>query len=299
VAAPVAKLFARLDGGPDLGIGQRRDNYLPRPSTWVDGPGGIQPDGRPWSEVEKEYAFVDEMTQLRAKVTGPGSLERFDYWLNTFRYLEAVGQVNCTWARFNAALEKVKQEQDKTQQKELARRLALPIRKELVAQVAEAHELLLATITTTGGMGTIANWQQHLLPRLLAQGGAELAHVLDEPLPADAMPGDSYDGPARLLVPTARPSLAPGEDLRLKVILVGAKRVGGGALYWRPLGSGEFEAVRLERVARSVYAARVSATRIAGRDIEYYVQASSGTDTVRFPVTAPTLNQAVIQMTQN
>jgi hypothetical protein len=298
VAEPVAQLFARLDGGPDLGIGKRRDDYLPRPATWVDGPGGIQPDGRPWREVEKEYAFVDEMAGLRAKVTGPGNLERFDYWLNTFRYLEAVGRIDCTWARLNAAMEKVKQEQDKARQKELARKLAVPVRQELVAQVAEAHKLLLATITTTGGMGTVANWQQHLLPRLLAQPGAELARILGEPLPADAMPADLYDGPARLLVPTVRTSLAPGEDLRLKVIMLGAKRVGGGTLHWRPLGPGEFETVRLERVARSVYSVRLSATRIAGRDIEYYVQASAGGDAVRYPVTAPALNQTVVVMQQ-
>ncbi|MCX5646610.1 MAG: hypothetical protein NTZ17_18310 [Phycisphaerae bacterium] len=83
------------------------------------------------------------------------------------RYLRAVGQIDCTWGRFNAALNKVKKEQDKEKQKQLARETLLPIRKELVGQVAEAHKLLLASITTTGRMGTAANWQQHLLPGLL------------------------------------------------------------------------------------------------------------------------------------
>ena len=46
VAEPVAKLFTRLDGGPDMGIGKKRDAYLPRPSTWVNGPGGIVPDSQ-------------------------------------------------------------------------------------------------------------------------------------------------------------------------------------------------------------------------------------------------------------
>ena len=113
VAEPVAKLFTRLDGGPDMGIGKRREAYLPRPSTWVDGPGGIQPDSRPWDQVQTEYAFVDELAGLRSKVRGPGNLERFDYWLNTMRYVKAVGRVNCTWGRFNAAMTKVKKEQDK------------------------------------------------------------------------------------------------------------------------------------------------------------------------------------------
>jgi hypothetical protein len=293
-AEPVAKLFAGLDGGPDMGIGKRRDNRLPRPATWVDGPGGIQPDNRPWEQVEKEYAFVDELAALRSKVRGSGNLERFDYWLNTMRYLRMVGQINCTWDRFNAALGRVKKEQDKDKQKQLARETLLPIRKELVGQVAQAHALLLASITTTGGMGTVSNWQQHLLPRLLTQPGKELADLLGEPLPADAMPSDSYEGPPRLMVPTARASLTAGEDLRLKIIAVGATAPAKGDVYWRPLGKGTFEKVSLEHVARSVYSACIPAAQIAGNDIEYYVQVSVGAGTIRFPVTAPVLNQTVV-----
>ncbi len=295
-AEPVAKLFAKLDGGPDMGIGKRRDAYLPRPSTWVDGPGGIQPDSRPWGQVKEEYAFVDELAALRSKVRGSGNLERFDYWLNTMRYLRAVGQINCTWGRFNAAMSKVKKEQDKEKQKQQARETLLPIRKELIGQVGQAHALLLASITTTGGMGTVANWQQHLLPSLLTQPGKELADILGEPLPAEAMPSDSYDGPPRLMVPTARASLTAGEDLRLKVIVVGAKAPGKGNVYWRPLGKGTFEKVPLEHVARGVYSARIPAAQIANNDIEYYVQASVGAGTIRFPATAPVLNHTVVVM---
>jgi len=314
VAEPVAKIFTRLDGGPDMGIGRKRDAYLPRPSTWVNGPGGIAPDPRPWSEVEKEYAFVDELAGLRPKVKGAGSLERFDYWLNTMRYLKAVGQVNCTWARFNAALEEAKQENQDEQQR-LAREKALPVRRELVRQVGEVHRLLLETVTTTGGMGTVSNWQQHLLPSLLTQPGKELAGILGEPLPGDAEPSDSYTGPARLIVPTVRTSLAAGEDLRLRVIFVGRLgaasapsaavrrgfasgshegRAGTLALHWRPLGQGEFSAIPLEPVARSVYTGTIPAGQIGGNDFEYYAEASVGGDAVRFPVTAPAMNQTVV-----
>jgi hypothetical protein len=298
VAEPVAKLFAKLDGGPDMGIGKRRDAYLPRPSTWVKGPGGIQPDGRPWTQVQKEYGFVADLAALRPRVHGAGNLERFDYWLNTMRYLKAVGQVNCTWGQFNAAMDKVKKEQDKDRQKQLAREILLPIRKELVANVNEVHRLLLASITTTGGMGTVANWQQHLLPGLLTQPGKELAEILGEPLPAEAMPSDSYDGPSRLIVPTARPSRMAGEDLRLKVIAVGAQQLRDGALHWRPLGQGTFERVPLEHVARGVYSVRLATSQIPD-DIEYYVEASAGASTIRVPATAPTMNQTVVIMPKN
>jgi hypothetical protein len=294
VAEPVAGLFVRLDGGPDMGIGNRRNAYLPRPATWVDGPGGIQPDKRPWSEVEKEYAFVDEMAALRPRIKGAGNLERFDFWLNSFCYLRAVGQVNCTWARFNTTMEQIKKESDPGKQKELARGTALSIRRELISQVAEAHRFLLSAITTTGGMGTVANWQQHLLPSLLIKPGEELAGILGEKLPEDATLPISYDGPARVIVPTARTSLAAGEDLRLKVIILGRPTPEKGVLCWRPLGKGEFETVPLQHVARSVYSAQITANRIGNSDIEYYVQASVGADTVRFPVTAPAMNQTVI-----
>lgn len=294
VAEPVAGLFVKLDGGPDMGIGKRRDSYLPRPSTWVDGPGGIQPDPRPWSEVEKEYAFVDDMAALRAKTKGAGNLERFDFWLNSFRYLRAVGHVNCTWARFNAAMEEVRKESDPAKQKELAREKALPIRRELIGHVADVHQFLLATVTTTGAMGTVANWQQHLLPGLLLKPGEELAKILGEKLPEDANPPLPYDGPARIIVPTARTSLMAGEDLGLKVIVIGPEKPEKGELHWRPLGKGEFETVPLQHVARSVYSVRIPASRIGDNDIEYYVQASVGASTVRFPATAPAMNQTVV-----
>jgi hypothetical protein len=215
------------------------------------------------------------------------------------RYLKAVGQVNCTWGQFNVAMGNVKKEQDKEKQKQLARETLLPIRKDLVKQVAEVHELLLASITTTGGMGTVANWQQHLLPSLLTQPGKELAEILGEPLPADAMPPDTHDGPSRLIVPTARTSLTAGEDLRLKVIMARRQEPRGGVLYWRSLGKGKFEKVPLEHVARSVYSVRVPASQIGDNDIEYYVEASAGTGKIRFPATAPAMNQTVVVVQKN
>jgi hypothetical protein len=295
VAAPVAELFARLDGGRDAGKAGQSGTNLPRPSTWVHGPGGIRPDSRPWKQVRKEYRFVDELAALRPKVKGAGNLERFDYWLNSFRYLRAVGRVNCTWARFNAAMDEVKKVQDAEKKEQLACARALPIRNELVEQVEEVHRLRLATVTTTGGTGTITNWQQHLLPDLLTKPGEELADALGRELPEPAMPSDSYDGPSRLIVPTVRSVLTAGEDLRLKVIIVSPDRPRGGRLYWRPLGQGAYRQTALEHVARSVYSVTLRTDQMEGNDIEYYVQArgSDGEELV-YPPTAPTINQTVV-----
>ncbi|MCH8120023.1 MAG: hypothetical protein IIC00_09875 [Planctomycetes bacterium] len=294
VFQPIAKLFASLDGEPSATDRGQRTSNLPRPSTWVRGPGGINPDKRPWEQVSKEYTFVERMAKLRPQVKGQGNLERFDYWLNNFRYLRAIGQVNCTWAKFNAAMKKVKDEKQPDARKRLARELALPLRKKLVAQVAEVHRYLLATVTTNGAMGNVTNWQQHIMPMLLTEPGQQLAKILGEGLPTDAMPSNRYDGPLRIIVPTVRTSLSAGEDLKLKVIILARNQPKDAALYFRPMGKGKFNNIALTHIARGVYSVKIPANRIK-TDLEYYVKASS-TDgrQITFPAAAPHINQTVV-----
>ncbi len=294
VIKPIARLFASLDGEPSAADKGQRTSNLPRPSTWVNGPGGINPDKRPWEQVSKEYTFVEKMAKLRPQVKGAGNLERFDYWLNNFRYLRTVGQVNCTWARFNAAMKKVKDEKQPNARKRLALELALPLRKKLVAQVADVHRYLLATVTTNGAMGNVANWQQHIMPTLLTKPGQELAKILGEDLPADAMPSNQYVGPLRIIVPTVRTSLAAGEDLKLKIIIMAQNSLKDIALYFRPIGKGKYNRIAPTHIARGVYSVKIPANKIK-TDLEYYVMVNS-TDgqQVSFPATAPNINQTVI-----
>ncbi len=152
--------WASHEFGPEAGpaaaaIFEKIDSELPKPCTWVDGPGGIQPNKRPWEQVRKEYAFVSEFAALCPLVRGAGNRERYDYWLNTFTYLRAVGQVNCTWGEYNRVMEKVKQEKDATAQKQMARQLALPVRMKLVELVGVLFEHLLGTVSTTGSWGPL------------------------------------------------------------------------------------------------------------------------------------------------
>ncbi|MFH1716120.1 MAG: malectin domain-containing carbohydrate-binding protein [Planctomycetota bacterium] len=295
-AEQIARLFTSLDGGPTTAERGQRGASLPRPSTWVKGPGGINPDERPWEQVSKEYAFVEELAKLRPRVKGGGRLERFDYWLNNFRYLRAVGQVNCTWARFNAAMKKVKDEKEPEARRRLARRTALPIRKELVAQVADVHRYLLATVTTNGGMGNVTNWQQHVMPMLLTGPGNELAEILGEDLPADAIPSKAYPAEAglRLIVPTVRSSLMADEGLELKAIVLASDQPGDVAMYWRPMGKGEYKRTPLTHVARGVYSVQIPAEKIKS-DLEYYIKASSADGReITFPASAPNISQTVV-----
>jgi hypothetical protein len=294
-AEPMAKLFAGLDGGPTaLTQGQGNTN-LPRPSTWVGGPGGINPDHRPWEQVSKEYKFVDELAKLRPKVKGSGNLERFEYWLNTFRYLRAVARINCTWARFNETMKKVKDEKKPRAKKQLALQSALPIRKEMVAQVADVHRCLLATITTTGGMGNVTNWQQHVMPTLITQPGRELEKILGQQLPEDAIPSKPYEGLPRIIVPTVRGSLNTGEDLKLKVIILAKKQPEDAFLYWRPIGTDNYTMVALTHIARGVYSVTIPAREIKETDLEYHIKVNvDDKHSIYFPAAAPQIDQTVV-----
>ena len=73
------------------------DGRLPRCAVWAgNGPGAVgPPDSRPWSEAEKDFAFVDQFEALRGDVSGPGNLERFDYWADQFRFMRAMAKVRC------------------------------------------------------------------------------------------------------------------------------------------------------------------------------------------------------------
>jgi len=282
------------DASPQIAeIFTRLDCRLPRPSTWIGGPGGIKPDPRPWTEVEHEYAFVNELSALRERISGPSDRDRFDYWLNSLEYLRAIGKLNCTWAEYDKAVEEVRRAREGESRRQLARSELLPLRIRLVAEVSEVHRFLLQTVSTPGGMGNVANWQQHLLPSLLRQPGEELAELLGEKLPPDALPDTRYRGPPRLFVPTVRSLLEKGEDLNLKVIVLGTKPTEAN-LHWRGLGEIEFVSSPLNHVARGVYSVRVPSDSI-GSDLEYYVEITSADDrSLVFPPSAPRLNQTVV-----
>ena len=295
-AQPIAELFARIDGN------------LPRPSDWVDGPGGIKPDTRPWAKVKDEYAFVDELADMLPLVKGTGNLERFHFWLNQFRYMRANAQVNCTWHRYNEAIATVKGQKDVQKQKRLARDMAVPIRRELVELVGQVYEYLLASVSTPGTMGNVTNWQQHIQPMLLDQPGEELADILGGPLPEGCEPSKAYRGERRIFVPTVRTCLIAGEGLSIRLVTLGDSF--DPVLYWRALGSGEFSPVGWKNLQRGVYTFELPAEAVQD-DLEYYIVAeyklfspqpdgttAEGAGWLRFPPTAPELSQTVVVQPQ-
>lgn len=271
----VGELFARLDG------------RFPMVSTWTNGPGGLIPDTAPWETVREQFDFVDELERLGELATSAGDRERYGYWLAQFRYTRAQAKVRCLWGALNAALDKVRAEADPQAKGRLARETALPARVALVEAVAEVYDELLATVTSTGELGTVMNWETHILPGVLLDGEAELAALLGEPLPADARLGTSYRGPLRLVALNPRTSIVEGESLRLRAIALAPKAAARVTLHWRTLGERAYRSKPIPSAGRGVYLAELTPAECGVGGVEWYLEAVSEGATVTFPATAP------------
>ncbi len=282
-AGEIATVFERIDGN------------LPRVLNGC--PCGLKPDNRPWNQVAEEYGFVTALEECRKKVKGTGNLARFDFWLNSLRYLRAAAAMECAIGHYHQVIGKVPAEQDPMRRKEWARTLALPAYREVFRRYCEAFDLLLQMTSTAGDLGTVAVWQQTYYPEVIEKLGATLSKALGEPLPADLQPTQQYQGPPRLIVPTIRGTAVEGERVALRAIVLSEKLPREKKLRWRVTGTGEYAVMDLRHVARGVYSADLPPLPAAG--IEYYIEVT-GDDGRRlmFPPTAPRLNQTVVALSQ-
>ena len=274
-----AALTVTCRGQPTGPTDRAESSPIPGPGTRS---GAITPSSTTWPRCDRLCG-------------AHGNLERFDYWLNSFQYMKAAARASCAWHRFNEAMARVKAEKAPEARQKLARELALPVRKEVLAAVADLHRYLLATVTTPGELGTVANWQQHNMPDLVFKPGQELAAALGSDLPADALPSRDYLGEPRMFVPVVRTSLAAGEPLPLTVIILGPQP-SKGFLCWRKLGEhgSAFTEIPLSHVARGVWSVTLP-PEATSADFEYFVQVAIGKNQLlHFPATAPEMNQTVV-----
>ena len=147
-------------------------------------------------------------------------------------------------------------------------------------------------MSNPGELGTVANWEQHLIPGIILKPNAELRKILGRDLPASAEPSGGFEGRPRIIVPAARTLLADGEPLAIRVIILAAAAPSEASFHWRLMGAGEFRAVDLKRAARGVYEVSCPETR---QDIEYYLRVRVGETEIVYPATAPGINQTVVR----
>ena len=270
--------FGAEVAGKSAAIFEKVDGKVPQPLGGGCPSGSIRANAQPWDKVAGDYAFIDELAALRPAVKGPGNRERFDYWLNTFKYQQSLAKIQCMLGAFNVAIKA----NPKT---------ALPLYKQLLAEYAKTVRLRMNTVTTHGGMATIVNLLQHAKFRPV---------VIDNPtkrLPNATEPSKTYKGPGRIIVTTVRTSLVAGESLTLKAIVLSEKPARGVTLNWRALDGKSFQKVPLKHIARGVYSITLGPKAIGSNDFEYYITAQANGE-LHYPPTAPKINNTVVVVPQ-
>ena len=148
-----------------------------------------------------------------------------------------------------AAVNKINAEKTADGKKRAAQE-ALPIRIALVRKWDELMACQIAAVSTPGELGTIANLEQHSRVQAGYLTGFDqvLTAALGKPLPQECAPSHEYSGPAKIIVPTVRTSVAKGETLELRIIALDKQPVKAVTLQVRPLGGGKWQEIAARHV---------------------------------------------------
>jgi len=300
IAEKAAEIFVSLDGLYPKGdtsalFGPFMDRYvkMPRPADWINGPGAVKSDTVSWEKKQTLYSFVDKMESLRPMVKGKGNFDRFDYWLNNFKYLRATGKLSCSLGNYNRKLAAIKKMKDKAEQKNGVANQLLPLRKQIISEMEESFNYLISIITSKGSMGNLCNWQQHISDLIIEKPGEELEALMGEKLGTEYLPGKEYTGKSRMIVPTARTNIMTGEDLKLKIICFGFQPQ-NLVVEWKHLGEKTFMIISAIHVARGVYEAVIPSSEIKD-DFEYFISCIDNTGKpVLWPANAGEINQSIV-----
>jgi hypothetical protein len=282
-----AAIFTKLDGN------------FPQTSGWIRGPGAIIINPQPWAQLAPRFAFVEEFAALRPQVNGTGQLERFDWWLNTFRVTKCMGEFGCARGELDGIMKRIAAGKDATSQRQQALEQALPERLKMVSLLGDLHRALLATLHNATELGTLCNIAQQSMLRLqvLTAHDATLVKYLGGPLPAASHPWQDYRGAPRLVNLTARTTATIGECLTLKIIALDKQPVRSVTVRFRPLGTGAWREIPVAHLARAVYEATLPA---AQDDFEYHVTAGTAAGgKLVWPASAPQINHTVVTMAGN
>ncbi|MGA2500335.1 MAG: malectin domain-containing carbohydrate-binding protein, partial [Tepidisphaeraceae bacterium] len=281
-AAEIGAVLASIDG-----------TKLPEPSTWLGGPGGIKPNNKPWAEEKRAYEFVDKLAALRDKVHGPGNLQRFDYWLNTYQYMGAMAELGCMRGQLDKSAATLAAEKDPAQRKASAQ-AALTVRTQMARQWEKMVTLQLATIDTPGDLGTLTNLEQHNRKQnqSLSKHDKALSDALGGPLPPDIEPGMKFRGSPRLVVPTVRTQVTKGQPLQVTVFALDAQPFKTVTVRSRLLGATKDVELPCKNLGGAVWEATLPAIE---SDVEYHVTGETTTgQKLTWPATAPKMQQTVI-----
>jgi hypothetical protein len=274
--AEFGRALQKLDGG-HLGI-----NALIRGGT-----------GTTDAQISGFFSPLREMEALRPRIHGASNLERLDYWLNLVRASQLRVR---TWVLADRLAGKMK---EANAMKEADRKLSF-VRSEVLPlrlEIARSYESMIATFVncakSPGEMGTISSIESGCRGRIVSAQDQAIAQVLGEALPAEAAVSTDYRGAPRIFMPAGRTQMSPGEQQELRAFVLSSAKCTEMNLYWRSLGKGRFKKLVATHRARQAY--RAALPVLSQGTMEYYLEAAlENGQKVRWPATAPSINQTVV-----
>ena len=287
----LAEIFTDLDGGS----GEDRHSNIPRPSNWDLGPGGIHISLKSQHELDSAYAFIEAMENLRPYIIGEGNMERFDFWLNSFKGAKDMARQGLLRFKLDLQIEKLNQLHGAMEKQKFAQDSMLPIR---IAMSRNWEAMITRQIERTSAydvMGTICNLEQHSRQskQFLNAHDSVLLDALQNPFPAEIELSKAYSGSPRVIVPSVRTLAKDSEVIKLKVIVMDERSPVKAALKYRKIGAGKYLETPLNHVARGVYTVQLPPVTKAGWEYYLEVELANG-ETLLWPATAPSICQTII-----
>ena len=245
------------------------------------------------TQISEVFAPLRQLEALRPRIQGAGNLERFDYWCS---FIRASQERVRTWVLAARLAEKVKEADKITEASEkqsFARKELLPLRLELARSYENTIAAFAQCAKSPGEVGTIASIESGSRTRVITAQDAAIEAMLQGPLPAEAAINTTYRGLPRIFVSARRTQMNAREPQEIRAFVLSGPKCDGLTLHWRVLGSGAFKTVPTTARARQAY--RVNLPAQPQSTVEYYLEAAlKNGQKVRWPATAPAMNQTVI-----
>ncbi len=300
MSEPIAKIFASLDGNVPVSVAMNCPTGSLTPYNRTQelvkiAPNGVV-DAMTWEKISMDYGFVEEMEKLRTGVKGAGNIERFDFWLNTFRYHKQLAKLRWQLESFETTIKNVKNQAGYEAQRAFAMREALPLYIKLVNEYETLVGYQLKLITTNSGIANVVNLMQHkdYWEMIIETPAKSLVEVIGEDLPLEAIPSKVYKGKSRMFMTTVKTSIFDTEPLLIKVNTLSASKPSKIVMHWRPIGTGAYTKIALKQIKNGIYSTTLGVDKIVGKDIEYYIEATYNDGTIFYPATAKEVNNSVI-----
>jgi len=293
----LVRIFTDLDSkGIESKEGYKGDAPL-NASDWISGPGAlmVNKDIGDIQERIERYQFLLKLEIFRFSISGAGNLERFDYWLNAFRFNKAILEVTKSQIELNLIVDRIKKESATGAKLKIATSEALPKRIELAEKWQNMNRILMSFVSTNGELGTIANLEMHNIRMNGNLTGHDdfLKSVLNTDLPEKVNVPITYSGKTRIVATTNQSVLRKREDFYMRIRVLSGTENLTGKLFYRTLGASDYSYTDLKRMASHVFEVTIPADSIPD-DFEYYIEVEADHDKILYPATAGNINHIVV-----